>query len=299
MRQMDIVLGTRGSALALKQTEWVAARLRQACPQCRITLQVIRTRGDQIQHLPLNQIGDKGLFVTESEQQILSGQVTIGVHSLKDLPSSLQPGCCLGPALAAEDPRDALVLRQGGTLQDLPKQAVIATGSARRRLQLLQLRPDLNVVGIRGNIDTRLQKMEQQQLDGLVLAAAGLKRMGLEDRISTCFEPEQMVSACGQGILGLEVRSDNTAILQLLSRISDETATLRMIAERSWLKEIGGSCHIPAGARLKRQANQWVLYAMLADESGRMIRARRCVDPQRIRQQAIDLARQMKEELNA
>ena len=155
------------------------------------------------------------------------------------------------------------------------------------------------MVGIRGNIDTRLQKMEQQQLDGLVLAAAGLKRMGLEDRISTCFEPEQMVSACGQGILGLEVRSDNTAILQLLSRISDETATLRMIAERSWLKEIGGSCHIPAGARLKRQANQWVLYAMLADESGRMIRARRCVDPQRIRQQAIDLARQMKEELNA
>lgn len=296
---MRVVLGTRGSKLALVQTEQVRDLLIAKKPEWEIEIKVISTKGDRIQHLPLDKIGDKGLFVQEIEQQLLSGEITIGVHSLKDLPSELEPGLCLAPPLKGADWRDALILRSASSLAELKPQAVIGTGSKRRKFQLLSLRPDLKVVDIRGNIDTRLRKMEELQLDGLVLAAAGLQRLDLEDRITERFDADQMVPASGQGILALEVRKDQTELLNILEELSDPETAARMEAERSFLAAVGGSCHIPAGAHLELlNREQAVLHAVLGSEDGeKLLHRKMVIDRKSAGEAAAELAQAMKREL--
>ncbi len=245
---MKYRIGTRGSKLALTQAEYVCGRLREAYPGDDFEIQMIKTRGDVILDKPLHEIGDKGVFVKEIEEQLLSGAIQIAVHSMKDMPSSPAPGLVFTKSWKREDPRDVLILREKKSLQELPQGAVIGTGSKRREFQLKRLRPDIRVVGIRGNVDTRIRKMEEEKLDGILLAAAGLHRLGMEDRISQYLEPEEMISAPAQGILALEIREGEQRLLDMLNELSDEETELAAKAERGFLQQMGGSCHIPVGA---------------------------------------------------
>ena len=250
---MKYTIGTRGSKLALAQAEFVRGRLSQAYPEDKFELQIIKTKGDRILDKPLHEIGDKGVFVKEIEEKILSGEVQIGVHSMKDMPSRPASGLMFAKAWKREDPRDVLILREKERLEDLPEGAVIGTGSRRREYQIKHLRPDLRVVNIRGNVDTRLRKMEEEKMDGIILAAAGLRRLGMEGRITRYLEPEEMIPAPAQGILALEIREGDTELLELLDALSDEDTEQAAEAERGFLLEIGGDCHIPSGALCRKE----------------------------------------------
>lgn len=269
---MHIRLGTRGSKLALVQTQSVIDRLRLAHPEHTYEAVIITTKGDVNQHQALHQIGDKGLFVSEIEEQIRRGEIEIGVHSMKDMPAQLGEGLCFTRCWLREDPRDALVLKNGGTFQQLPPGATLATGSKRRVFQLLALRPDLKVVGIRGNVDTRLRKMEEGPIDGLVMAAAGLHRLGLSGCISQYFAPDEIVPACAQGALALEIRQDREDLRQLLDSQSDPGTDQLVGAERAFLAAVGGSCHIPIGAYAWMEGGQLCLRAVLGREDGSCLR---------------------------
>lgn len=269
---MKVVLGTRGSKLALAQTQSVKQQLEKAYSDWDVQIKIISTKGDQIQHLPLDKIGGKGLFVTEIEQEILSKEIQIGVHSLKDLPSDLAKGLCLTAPLCAATWQDALILKEAKSLAELAKGSIIATGSKRRKFQLLRLRPDLKIVDIRGNIDTRLRKMEEGQIDGLVLAAAGLERLNLQHRITHYFSVDEMIPACGQGILALEIREDQLELKEKIEALSDSYTSLRLACERNYLKTIGGGCHEPAGALVTLYTKDEVeIFAILADEEGKHV----------------------------
>lgn len=266
---MKYIIGTRGSRLALAQAEAVRGRLAEAYPEDEFGILVIQTKGDRVLDKPLHEIGDKGVFVKEIEEKILSGEVQIGVHSMKDMPSRPAPGLRFTRAWKREDPRDALILREKGTLEDLPGGAAIGTGSRRREFQLQRLRPDLRVVNIRGNVDTRLRKMEEEQLDGIILAAAGLHRLGMREPITRYLEPEEMVPAPAQGILALEIREGETRLQGLLDALSDAETDLAAEAERGFLREIGGDCHVPVGALCRRQPDGlFRLDAMFGNEDG-------------------------------
>ena len=196
---MNVIIGTRGSKLALAQAEYVKNRLQKHYPQNSYELKIISTKGDREQKKALDQIGDKGLFVREIEQELLDGTISLAVHSMKDMPAEQPSGLVFAHAWKREDPRDVLILREAVSLEKLPQHAVIGTGSRRRAFQLLQLRKDLRITGIRGNVDTRIKKMQEEQLDGIVLAAAGLHRLGRTSLITQYFEPEQMIPAAAQG----------------------------------------------------------------------------------------------------
>lgn len=245
---MQIIIGTRGSKLALAQAEYVKKRLQEAYPQDRFDMKIIKTKGDRIQDKALCRIGDKGLFVKEIEKELLSGEIQMAVHSMKDMPSELPEGLCFARSWQREDPRDVLVLREAKSLDELREGALIGTGSKRRAFQLLKLRSDLQIVDIRGNVDTRLKKMEQQKLDGIVLAAAGLIRLGRTGVITQYLEPEQMIPATAQGTLAIETREDQKELLEKLNRLSDDGAERITKAERAFLQGIGGDCHLPIGA---------------------------------------------------
>ncbi len=249
---MKYVIGTRGSKLALAQASYVCDRLKEAYPENDYEIRIIRTKGDAVQDRPLDQIGDKGVFVKEIEEQILAGKVDMGVHSMKDMPAQPAPGLAFVHAWKREDPRDVLILREKKALRELPYGAVIGTGSRRRELQLKRLRPDLKVVGIRGNVDTRLRKMEELKLDGLVLAAAGLHRLGMAERITEYLEPDQMIPAPAQGVLALEIREGDEVTSRMLNALSHGETEAAVEAERGFLQRIGGDCHIPIGAVCSR-----------------------------------------------
>lgn len=268
---MRFVIGTRGSKLALTQTEYVRDQLANAYPQHTFELKVIKTKGDLIQDRPLNQIGDKGLFVTEIENEILSGEVHIGVHSMKDMPAYPSEGLCFTDAWKREDPRDVLILREKKSLEELPSGAVIGTGSLRRQLQLKKLRPDIVTVDIRGNVDTRLRKMDEQKLDGIVLAAAGLNRLGMSDRISQYLSSDEMISAPAQGILALEIRKDNLELAQMLNALSDANTQKEAVAERGFLQEIEGSCHVPVGAVCEADGDNLTLRCVFGSDDGKSV----------------------------
>lgn len=266
---MKYRIGTRGSKLALAQTEEVCQNLREAYPEHEFEICVVRTKGDKIQDKPLEQIGDNGLFVSEIEKKILAGELDVGIHSMKDMPSIPAEGLVFAKTWAREDARDVLVLREAGSLEELPEGAVIATGSIRRRLQIRQLRPDLRVTGIRGNVDTRLRKMEEQGLDGIVLAAAGLHRLGLREAITVYLEPDEMIPAPAQGALALEFRKEDTIIREMLDALGDGQADELVRVERSFLQKTGSNCHIPVGAYCDRQEDgTYRLRAFLGNEKG-------------------------------
>ena len=245
---MKIIIGTRGSKLALAQAEYVKKQLERAYPLKEYELKIIHTKGDRITDRPLDQIGDKGLFVREIELQLLDGSIDLAVHSMKDMPAELPDGLCFAKAWEREDPRDVLVLREADSLENLPEHAVIGTGSRRRAFQLLQGHPDLEIVGIRGNVDTRLKKMNEQKMDGIVLAAAGLHRLGRKYVITQYLDPEIVIPAPTQGTLALELRKDDWELLQEINALSDAETEKITQAERLFLKGTGGDCHLPIGA---------------------------------------------------
>lgn len=247
---MRYLIGTRGSKLALVQTDYVIDKLKKAYPDDDFEAVIIKTTGDIEQKKALDKIGSKGIFVKEIEDELLSGKIHMAVHSMKDMPDEPAAGLKFAKAWKREDPRDVLVLKNAASLDELPQGAVIGTGSKRRKYQLLKLRPDLKVVGIRGNIDTRLRKLYDGEimLDGIVLAAAGIKRIGREAEITQYFSEDEMIPAPAQGTLALELRADNAELMQKLDALSDEETDLCANVERDFLKQIGGNCHLPVAA---------------------------------------------------
>lgn len=266
---MKIIVGTRGSKLALIQTNWVVEELKKANPGIEFEVKVIKTKGDLVTHLPLHKIGDKGLFTKEIEQHLLDKEIDLAVHSMKDMPSTLPEGLKFANVPKREDPRDVLVLKEGYTnIDDLPKGAKIGTGSKRRTYQLLKYRPDLEIVPIRGNIDTRIRKIEDENLHGVVLAAAGLIRADLEERISYYIPTDVMVPAPAQGALAIEIREDDSIIEDIVSHIKDEITEIQVAAERGFLTGVNGSCHVPMGAYCEITDDNITLTGLYGDEDG-------------------------------
>lgn len=266
---MKVVVGTRGSQLALTQTEWVVNQLRGCNPQVDFEIKIIKTKGDLIQNVPLDKIGDKGLFVKEIEQQLLDGQIDLAIHSMKDMPSELDSRLAFTFTPVREDVRDVMILKSPiHSLEDLPYGATIGTGSKRRKYQLLQVRPDLNIVPIRGNIDTRISKIESENLDGIVLAAAGLKRIGKEAQIGYYLPIETVLPAPAQGALAIEIRKGDHQIYELIRPIEDFASQMQIEAERAFLDGVEGSCHLPIGAYAQWQKNHMQLSCLLGDEEG-------------------------------
>jgi len=242
-----IVIATRESRLAMWQAEHVRDLLQQRLG-LRGELLGMTTRGDQILDRTLSKVGGKGLFVKELEAALTAGQVQLAVHSLKDMPMDLPDGFALVAVLEREDPRDAFVSIRYANLQELPQGAVVGTSSLRRVVQLLALRPDLKIEPLRGNLDTRLKKLDSGGYDAIVLAAAGLKRLGLPGRIRSTFDPAQMLPCAGQGALGLEVRSSATALRAQLATLTHRATWLAVQAERAVSRVLGGSCSVPLAA---------------------------------------------------
>ena len=257
-----LTIATRESRLALWQAEHVRELLAQRLGIA-VELLGMTTRGDQILDRALSKVGGKGLFVKELETALEEGRADLAVHSLKDVPMDLPAGFELAAVLPREDPRDAFVSNRFASLAELPQGATVGTSSLRRVVQLHALRPDLLVQPLRGNLDTRLRKLDEGQYDAIVLAAAGLKRLGLAARIRALFDPAQMLPCAGQGALGLEVRADATALLQQLATLTDMPTALAVHAERAVSRSLGGSCSMPLAAYAAWQGEQLVLTAAL------------------------------------
>jgi hydroxymethylbilane synthase len=261
-------IGTRGSALALRQTQVVVELLRTAQPDLRIEIITIRTTGDKVLDIPLAQIGEKGLFVKEIEEALLDGSIDWAVHSVKDLPSQLAAGLQVRILAVREDPSDVLVARHGLTLTTLPSKATIGTSSLRRRAQLLHWRPDLEIVPMRGNVDTRLRKLASEGLDGIVLAAAGLQRLGWHDRITDIIPPDICLPAVGQGALGVEMRNDDESAQTLFEPLTTPSTQAAVVAERSFLARLEGGCQVPIAALAKVDGDSIVLRGMISAVDG-------------------------------
>lgn len=269
---MKIRVGTRGSNLALIQTNWAIDRLKEKFPEVEFEVKIIKTKGDKILHLSLDKIGDKGLFVKEIESQLLEGEIDLAVHSMKDMPAEVVKGLKFAAVPKREDPRDVIILREGlNSFDELPIGATIGTGSKRRKYQLLRKRPDLNIVPIRGNIETRISKIESENLDGIVLAASGVIRADLEEKITEFLPVDLMIPAPAQGALALEIRENDEELEKMIDAIKDEISQIQTDAERSYLAGIDGSCHIPMGAYCEVDGEKLTLTGIFGDEDGEKI----------------------------
>ena len=244
----------------MAQTRWVCGRLSEKFPGKKFSIKVIQTLGDRKKTWPAEQILSKGIFTREIEEALLDKKINVAVHSLKDLPVELPAGLVLGPAPLREDPRDALVSLGQKPLAKLRKGARVGTGSSRRKLQLLIERPDLDVVAIRGNVQTRVGRVSKGDLDAVVLAKAGLTRLGLENCIAEIFEPERMIPAVGQGALALEIRAGDREAQKCLDAIADPDATASILAERAFLGALGGGCRVPIGGTASCQKGKLTIW---------------------------------------
>ena len=265
---MKLTIATRESRLALWQAEHVKALLEQLGHQ--VTLLGMTTKGDQILDRSLSKVGGKGLFVKELEVALEEGHADLAVHSLKDVPMDLPEGFTLACVMEREDPRDAFVSSRHASLAALPQGAVVGTSSLRRVALLRALRPDLKIEPLRGNLDTRLRKLDEGQYDAIVLAAAGLKRLELQERIRAVFEPGQMLPSAGQGALGIEVRSARQDVVQALAPLVHAETWWRVAAERAVSRAMGGSCSMPLAAYATLQGGQLQIDAAWGDPDGRM-----------------------------
>jgi hydroxymethylbilane synthase len=266
MAAHNLTIATRESRLALWQAGHVKALLEQQGHQ--VTLLGMTTKGDQILDRSLSKVGGKGLFVKELEVALEAGQADLAVHSLKDVPMELPEGFSLACVMEREDPRDAWVSSRYASLADLPQGAVVGTSSLRRMALVRALRPDLKIEGLRGNLDTRLKKLDDGLYDGIVLAAAGLKRLGLASRIRATFEPEEMLPAAGQGALGIEVRSGRSEVVQVLQSLLHTPTWLAVSAERAVSRVMGGSCSMPLAAYATLQGDVLSIRAVWGDPEG-------------------------------
>src|SRR5438093_2423958 len=258
-----IRIGTRGSALALAQAAWVKAKLEEQYPEGRVESIIIKTSGDRFVEAPVRAIGGKRIFTKEIEDALLKKEIDVAVHSMKDLPTELAPGLTVAAVPEREDPRDALVSAGHKTLAELSSGAKVGTGSLRRRAQILYHRSDLNVIPIRANIDTRLKKHDAGEVDALVMAAAGLKRIDRQDRIVEFISERVCVNAVAQGALALESRADHS-VLEQLAFLHDGTTSTEVAGARPFPKRWGGGRHAPAGARATARGSEWKLLGMVA-----------------------------------
>ncbi len=289
-RQSPLRIGSRGSKLALWQAEWVKARLADEGYHAEIV--IIRTTGDKILDVPLARIGGKGLFTKEIEESLLAGDIDLAVHSLKDLPTTLPEGLVIAAMPQREDPRDVLV---GASLASLPEGARIGTGSLRRSAQLRALRPDLQVLDIRGNVDTRIRKLEEGQYDALVMASAGLTRLGMQSKIGEYLDPRQFLPAVAQGALAIETRSGGEA-WRIASTLHDPHAAAAVTAERSLLEHLGGGCQVPLGAYATTDGDELRLHALVVSPNGKQ--QIRC-EAKALTSEAENLGAQLARELSA
>ncbi|MBF8267836.1 MAG: hemC [Dehalococcoidia bacterium] len=263
-----VVVGTRGSQLALRQTEEVLARLKRLDRDLSLEVVEIKSAGDAAPETPLERLG-KGVFISELELALLQGRIDMAVHSLKDLPVELAEGLALAVVCQREDPRDALVSKTGCAFSEMPPGAVIGTSSPRRAAQLRAMRGDLRVEPIRGNVETRLRKALGPDYDGVVVAVAGLARLGLEGRISHYFDPFEMVPEPGQGALAVEIRAEDRELLHLVSQLEDPPTRIAVTAERAFVERLGGGCRVPMAAYGAVKGNTLKLVGMVISEDGK------------------------------
>jgi len=248
MTLKELRIGTRGSQLALYQANWVREKLAQTRPNLKVTLVTIKTTGDKIQDAPLAKIGGKGLFVKEIEEALILKRVDLAVHSIKDVPTELPKELHLSAITKREDPRDVFISKDGKNLRELQQGAKIGTSSLRRQAQLLHFRGDLELIPLRGNLDTRLKKLEKMNMDGIVLAMAGVKRLGFESRITEIIPTEISLPAIGQGALGIETRKGDKEVEERIHFLNDLPSAIAVSAERAFLKKLEGGCQVPIAA---------------------------------------------------
>ena len=292
---MILRIGTRGSNLALVQSEWVKKEVQSRHPGVRVELVTIKTKGDKILDAPLSRVGGKGLFVKEIEDALLKRDVDLAVHSMKDVPAELQKGLKLSVYPKREDPRDAFVSSHFRRVEDLPQGASVGTSSLRRSAQLLHMRSDLQIVPLRGNVDTRLRKLDNKEVQAIVLAAAGLRRLGLSDRITAALSPEVVLPAIGQGVLGLEVREDDQNTQDLISFLNDLETELAAKGERAFLRELEGGCQVPLAGYARVEKDRIVLDGMVAELDGSIIlRQQRSGGKDKPEELGVALAQQLK-----
>lgn len=266
-----LILGSRGSKLALWQADYVASQLSRIVPDLNVEVKVIKTKGDKILDVALSRIGDKGLFTREIENELLNGSIDMAIHSMKDLPSQLAPGLCIAAVLERENPGDVLISRQGYKFYDLPLGAVIGTSSLRRISQIRALRPDIVLVDMRGNVETRIKKMYEQELDGIVLAYAGVKRLGFENKISDFLPHEVILPAVGQGAIAIEVRQEDGPTLELAGRINHKPTDWATQTERSFLRVLEGGCQVPIGCYAEVKGENITVEGLIASLDGRRV----------------------------
>ncbi|OZU89810.1 hydroxymethylbilane synthase [Virgibacillus indicus] len=305
-----IIVGSRKSNLALTQTEWVIDQLKKAGVQNEFEIKKIVTKGDRILDVTLSKVGGKGLFVKEIEQAMYDKEIDFAVHSMKDMPSVMPDGLKISSIPVREDHRDAFISKNNAALKDLPEGAIVGTSSLRRSAQILAERPDVSIKWIRGNIETRLRKLQEEDYDAIILAVSGLKRVGLsEDLITDYLEPEICVPAVGQGALAIESREDDNEISELLAKINDEYTTRTVTAERTFLHLLEGGCQVPIGGHAYLENDEIVLTALVGTPDGKTILKEivRGTDPKAVGEEAADklikqgakeIVEQVKEELD-
>ena len=266
-----IKIGTRGSLLATTQSTWVMKQIEAEHPGITVELVKIVTKGDKILDVPLAKVGGKGLFVKEIEEALLRKDVDLAVHSMKDVPSELPDELHLGIIPPRENPHDAFISTRFARLADLPAGATVGTSSLRRRAQLAALRPDLKIVDLRGNLDTRLRKLDEGKFQAIILAAAGLNRLGMRSRATGYFTAKEMLPAVGQGALGIELRKNDEELLAGLSFLNDENTAIAVAAERAFLYRLEGGCQVPIGAFAEVHGGQVELTGLVASIDGKEV----------------------------
>ncbi len=269
--EMILRIGTRASQLALTQSRWVKERLEAEHPGLVVELVRITTMGDRIKRPPLSEVGGKGLFVKEIEEALLGKEADVGVHSMKDVPCALPEDLEISVYPRREDPRDAFVSKKYANLREMPQGASVGTSSLRRASQLLHLRPDFRIIPIRGNVDTRLRKLESGKFDALLLASAGLRRLGLSHRITELLSTDLSLPAIGQGVLGLEVRKGDSVVRDLIGSLNHGETELTIRAERAFLKELEGGCQAPLAGYGKLVGGRLALEGMVAELDGSVL----------------------------
>ena len=289
-----VTIGSRGSPLALWQANWVKDMLLGHHSDLAVDIKIIKTSGDRIQDVPLAKIGGKGLFVKEIEEGLLKREVDFAVHSMKDMPIIFPVNLCIACVTKRENPFDALISRNNIKLDDLPKGAKIGTGSLRRMSQLLYYRPDLNLVPLRGNLETRLKKLETEGLDAIILAAAGLIRLGWNDCITEIIPPEILLPAMGQGAVGIETRKNDVDNQILLADMDDEQTHYALDAERALVSQLEGGCNVPIGSFATLNGDQITLRGLVASLDGKTMYKKELTD---LKTNAVALGRRMGDEL--
>ena len=290
----EIKIGSRGSALALWQANWVRDSLLKQWPELIVTIEKITTSGDRFLDAPLSRVGGKGLFTKEIEEALLDHRVDIAVHSMKDVPAALPEDLSIAVITEREDPRDVLISKENITLKNLPQGARVGTSSLRRQAQLLKFRPDLKITPLRGNVVTRISKLENDGLDAIILAAAGVKRLQWQDKISEYIDINICLPAIGQGALGLEIRGNDKNVLQYISDLDHYQTHIELTAERALLKKLQGGCQVPIAAHAKVDGENIKLTAMVSSLDGKRFIEENGIEPLEMAEQlGLDIAEKL------